>query len=167
MMQVAKLESRLTAKPAKAWIKDAKGKLVPKALFGDFWFEGELCICFADSNVGKSILAVQIADSISKGKPIPKFSNEAPQEPVIYFDFELSEKQFERRYSKNYTSHYGFHKNLIRVAKNNAAHYNDVVNYSFEQDMQRAIIESGAKKSLLIIWPCWKTILKKHQSLCP
>ena len=60
----------LTIKTANEWIEEAKFKPIPKMLFGDFWFEYELCILFADTNLGKSILAVQIANSISKGEPI-------------------------------------------------------------------------------------------------
>ncbi|MBT3748037.1 MAG: AAA family ATPase, partial [Bacteroidetes bacterium] len=59
-----------TVKTADRWIEQAKTRPIPKMLFGEFWFEGELCILFADSNVGKSILAVQIGDSISKGMHI-------------------------------------------------------------------------------------------------
>ena len=45
-------------------INDAKNKTVPKMLFSEFWHEGELSILFADTNVGKSILAVQMANAI-------------------------------------------------------------------------------------------------------
>jgi DNA primase len=63
-------------KSAADWIEEAKNKPIPKMLFGELWFEDEICILFADSNVGKSILAVQIADSITNGKPISHFSLE-------------------------------------------------------------------------------------------
>ena len=45
---------------------------------------------FADSNVGKSILAVQIADRIAR------------TDNVLYLDFELSEKQFQLRYTNEH-----------------------------------------------------------------
>src|SRR3954470_5244187 len=48
-------------------IARARTQPIPRKLFGKLWFEGEICILFADTNVGKSILAVQIADSISRG----------------------------------------------------------------------------------------------------
>ena len=35
-------------------------------LFGEFWHQGELCILFADTNAGKSVLAVQIGESIAR-----------------------------------------------------------------------------------------------------
>jgi len=55
-------------KSANTWIEEAKNKPIPKMLFGEFWYEGEICILFADTNLGKSSLAVQIADSITKGR---------------------------------------------------------------------------------------------------
>jgi RecA-family ATPase len=87
-------------------------------LFSEFWFEGELCILFADTNLGKSILAVQIGNSISKGEQIRGFKLETPKQPILYFDFELSDKQFENRYSIKFEQHYSFDSNFIRVEIN-------------------------------------------------
>lgn len=84
------------AKPANQWIEEARLRPIPKMLFGELWYEGELCILFADTNTGKSILAVQIADSISKGEPICNFQLEVAPQKIVYFDFELSDKQFEK-----------------------------------------------------------------------
>ncbi|MGB3586103.1 MAG: AAA family ATPase, partial [Tunicatimonas sp.] len=90
---------------ANKWMQQANLRPVPQMLFGELWFENELCILFADTNLGKSILAVQIANSISKGKHISGFKLEANSQPVLYFDFELSDKQFENRYSINFQQH--------------------------------------------------------------
>ena len=81
-------------KTANDWMSEAEKKPKQKHLFGDFWFENELCVLFADTNVGKSILAVQIADSISRGAPISPLCVDAEPQLVLYFDFELSERQF-------------------------------------------------------------------------
>src|SRR5690242_17028095 len=81
------------------WMENAQRKPKPKMLFDVFWHEGEMCILFSDTNLGKSILAVQLADSISTGTPIEKFRLESPPQPVILIDFELSDKQFQIRYS--------------------------------------------------------------------
>ena len=62
---------------ANGCIEEAKSRPIPEMLFGAFWYEGELCILFADTNLGKSILAVQIGDSISKGRAVPGFHMEA------------------------------------------------------------------------------------------
>ena len=85
-------------KTANNWIKQDSKRPIPKMLFSEFWYEQELCILFADTNVGKTILAVQIADSISRGHPIPGFKLEANAQKVIYCDFELNDKQFQGRY---------------------------------------------------------------------
>ncbi len=82
-----------------AWLEDAGKKPQPKALFGDFWLEGELSILFSDSGRGKSTLAMQIAEALAGGKPIAPFEIVPPAQKVLYFDFELSEEQFEARYS--------------------------------------------------------------------
>ncbi len=104
-----------TVKSGNEWLKDASQLTIPKMLFDEFWYEDEVCILFADTNTGKSILAVQIAESISSGVPIPGFRLQAKAQPVVYFDFELSEKQFERRYSADFKDHYVFHENFYRA----------------------------------------------------
>ena len=63
----------LKVMPANKWMEQAKTRPIPKMIFGEFWHEGELCILFADTNLGKSILAVQIANSISSGEQIKGF----------------------------------------------------------------------------------------------
>jgi len=116
-------------------------------LFGEFWFEGELCILFADTNLGKSILAVQIGNSISRGERIGGWRLETPRQPILYFDFELSDKQFENRYSAKFEDHYDFNDNFIRVEINpdaaipEAQGFEDYLNLSLE----RSITETGAK----------------------
>ncbi|MCU4163648.1 AAA family ATPase [Carboxylicivirga caseinilyticus] len=138
-------------KSANKWIDEAKNRPIPKMLFSEFWHESELCILFADTNLGKSILAVQIANSISKGIPIRGFKLEALQQKVLYFDFELSDKQFEVRYSDNYTNHYRFNERFQRVEINTDAELPD--NVSFEnflnESLEKAILKTGAR--ILII----------------
>lgn len=142
---------------ANKWLEQAKTTPIPQMLFSEFWHENEICILFADSNLGKSILAVQIADSISKGKRIKGFKLEAEKQPVLYFDFELSAKQFEVRYSvksqsqKVFENHYSFDDNFKRIEINPDA---DIPTQStFEnylnQSLEQSIIETGAK--ILII----------------
>lgn len=87
---------------------------IPKMLFDEFWHEGELCVLYADTGVGKSILGVQIGISIATGIQIPGFALEAPVQPVYYFDFELSGKQFQQRYSKDFQDNYVFPDNFYR-----------------------------------------------------
>lgn len=136
-----------TVKTASRWIEQAKTRPIPQMLFGEFWFDGELCILFADTNLGKSILAVQIGNSISKGEQIRGFNLETQKQPILYFDFELSDKQFENRYSIKFEQHYSFDNNFIRVEINPDAiipetqTFEDYLNYSLE----RSITETNAK----------------------
>lgn len=140
-----------TVMPASSWIELAKTRPIPKMLFGAFWFEGEVCILFSDTNLGKSILAVQIGNSISKGEPIHGFQLEAPKQPVLYFDFELSDKQFENRYSIAFESHYKWDDNFLRVEINpDAFAPEQVSNEEFLSfSLEESIIKTGAK--ILII----------------
>jgi RecA-family ATPase len=103
-------------KSANDWLQGAHKAPEAKMLFDKFWFEGELCILFADTNVGKSVLAVQIADSISRGTPIGNFQMDAAASSVLYFDFELSDKQFAKRYSSGVYGNYKFNDKLFRRA---------------------------------------------------
>lgn len=84
-------------------LNDAKTQPIPRNLYHSLIFEGEITFLFADTGVGKSIFSVQIANEI------------AAQEKVLYIDLELSDKQFQNRYSDNYKNEYVFNDNLIRI----------------------------------------------------
>lgn len=105
----------LIIKEANTWIEEAKNRPIPNMLFSELWYENEVCILFADTNLGKSVLAVQISNSISSGVPINGFKLEGTAKKVLYLDFELSDKQFENRCSQKYQNHYKFHKNFLRA----------------------------------------------------
>ena len=94
----------MNIKTANRTILEASLKPTPRSLWDCFWYEGELSCLFADSNVGKSILAVQIADCI------------AQTDNVLYLDFELSEKQFQLRYTNEHGNLYTFPERLYRVS---------------------------------------------------
>jgi hypothetical protein len=137
-----------TIQTANTWLAQANKRPVPKMLFGQFWYEGELCILFADSNLGKSILAVQIANAISSGDSVNPFDCEAEMQPVLYFDFELTEKQFEARYSINYSDHYEFSNQLYRSEMNPNSEmptgfkdFDEYLGACFE----RSIVQTGSK----------------------
>jgi hypothetical protein len=106
-------------KPAVDWLQAPTDNHDATAtLFGDFWYQGELAIMFADTNVGKSILAVQIGDSLSRGEAIPGFSAARKPEKVLYFDFELSAAQFRKRYSSDSYDNYNFAPGFTRLVFN-------------------------------------------------
>lgn len=87
-------------------IATSKDEKEPCKLWDEFWYEHEICCLFADANAGKSILAVQIANDIAK--------NLKENESVLYYDFELSKKQFSLRYMNN-GEPYNFPTNFLRV----------------------------------------------------
>jgi len=135
-----------TIKSINEWIEQAKNRPIPKMLFGQLWFENELCILFSDTNLGKSCLAVQIGNSISKGKAVNGFAFESAQQPVLYFDFELSDKQFEARYSDNFTNHYRFDNNFSRVEINPNSEPTEMNFQTYlNESLERTISDTGAK----------------------
>lgn len=92
-------------RPAGEWIEREKQRPDPVELWKTLWHEHEVSCLFADSNMGKSIYAVQIAEHVARRGM-----------KVLYFDFELAAKQFQMRYSDPATGNaYRFSPNLLRV----------------------------------------------------
>jgi RecA-family ATPase len=82
--------------------------------FFDVFFQyEELVIMFGDTGKGKSIAAVALADSISKGQSFMGLENAYGPLPVLYYDFELSDKQFEKRYTSDQGGAYSFSDNFF------------------------------------------------------
>ncbi len=138
---------------ASEWIEKAATMPTPHMLFDTMWYEGDLCILFADTNVGKSILAVQIGDSISRGQAIPGFGMDAAAQPVAYFDFELSAKQFQARYSYEYGAHYPFADTFYRAELDITDSYIERGYTSFETyltDQLEGYIEQTGIKVIII-----------------
>jgi len=147
-------------KTASEWLKTTEKPNYDTMLFGEFWHEGELCFLFADTNVGKSILAVQIGDAISRGEPVPGFRMRPQPQTVLYFDFELSARQFEQRYTSEANGNYRFSPNFYRVVFNpdatNArkfATYADYVNNALEN----VLTASGARIIIIDNISCLRT----------
>lgn len=103
------------------WMLMAENMPIKRKLAGELWFEGENAVLFADSNAGKSILAVQIADSISRGVAIDPLELTAEAQPVVYFDFEMETPQFSARYSVDGRRPYQWSANFKRVEINEDA----------------------------------------------
>lgn len=97
----------MRVKTANEWMAEAASRPDPRPLWDCLWNEGEVCCLFADSNLGKSLYAVQIANEIAK------------TEKIVYFDFELSDKQFQLRYTDKKTNTlYQFPDNFLRSEMN-------------------------------------------------
>ena len=119
-------------------MEEAMSRPNPRNLWSSCWYEGEVCCLFADSNVGKSILAVQIAEEIAR------------TEKVLYFDFELSDKQVQLRYTDEAGNLHKFPSNLLRS-------YINADEITAIEDFEEAIINSieqmavGKEAKVLII----------------
>lgn len=134
----------LSIKSANQTLMEAKQRPDPKPLWLSLWYEGEVCCLFADSNVGKSIYAVQIAESIAK------------TQRVLYFDFELSDKQFQLRYTDEQGNSYHFSDNFLRGEINKESL--DVTNFedNIISNIESATQQSGAKVLIIdnLTWIC-------------
>lgn len=74
------------------------GNNAPVRVFDAFWRSGELALMFGAAGTGKSILAVQLAGALARGRDIPGYDLEADPAPVLYVDLVMSGKQFSQRY---------------------------------------------------------------------
>lgn len=111
-------ESMLEVRPASRWITRPSQQRPRRELFGPLWREGEVAILFGPKSSGKSLLAVQLAEDIARGRNALVDSGKlkiesgrsnyqlstansqlAPALPVLLIDFELSEQQFTERYT--------------------------------------------------------------------
>lgn len=123
----------LTLRTANKTLQVASQRPDPEDLYNGLWYEGEVCCLFADSNVGKSIYAVQMADEIARLRN------------VLYVDCELSDKQFQLRYTDRETGKlHEFPDSLIRAEINPAKM--DMKNFE-EQiigDIERAAQQAAA-----------------------
>jgi hypothetical protein len=124
------------------WMELGEREPEAQMLFGEFWHQNELCILFADTNVGKSVLAVQIGNSIARGNAIAPFALQAPPANVLYIDFELSTTQFYQRYKQG-QDNYSFTDNFYRAQYNQDRELTG--NYTHADDQLIAGIEYKIK----------------------
>lgn len=167
---------------ANQWIQAEQQRPAPKMLFDHFWLQHELCILFADTNMGKSILAVQIGNSISRCEPIDHFAVHADPSNVLYIDFELSAKQFELRYTDNgrpYDFGTGFFRaefNPLAQLPYDFADFNEYISCAIEYAIKRTgadvliidnitCLRSGTEHAAqaLPLMQHLKTLKAKHQ----
>lgn len=120
-------------KPANQFMQEAALRPNPVPLWKTLWYEGEVCCLFSDSNLGKSIYAVQIATEIAKNQK------------VLLFDFELSDKQFQVRYTDDFGNLYRFPDNLFRVEINKESLDIESFYDSMLNNIEQAAIQTGAK----------------------
>jgi hypothetical protein len=121
---------------ANGTIKEAAMVANPKSLYLSFWYEGEVCCLFADCNLGKSILAVQIANEISR------------TEKVLYFDFEFLTSNFNLDIADEQGNLYTFPDNFFRVSiDRDSMDMSDLSNFedAIIKDIEDTITSTDAK----------------------
>lgn len=128
--------SILDYKTAPEWIEYAKTLPDPEMLFDSFWYEGELCFFFSDTGSGKTILAVQIAQSIATGTPIHEdVKMNTTMQKVFLCEFELSTKQFESRYKNKISGEvFKLSDNIIRAEL-------DLSKFDFSTNLEESVIK--------------------------
>lgn len=108
-----KTTARLCVRTATQRLMDAQSTpdILPHV---DVLFQSnELTFLFGDTGKGKSIMAVGIADALSKGTTFLGLENKCGPLKVLYYDFELSDKQFQKRYTNSAGVPYQFSDNLF------------------------------------------------------
>jgi len=79
-------------------LTDARNAPPLRPLFGCLWETPGIAILAGDTGVGKSVLAVHIAHLITSDKRELLGLGCAVRELVLYYDFELTDRQFEKRF---------------------------------------------------------------------
>lgn len=113
-IDVTKIPLQSKIRTATKRLEDAKH--LPDILMqlGVIWMNGELHVLFGDTGCGKSVFAVQVADALSKGKGVFNvLQNEHQKQKILLYDFELSDKQFFKRYTDENGKPFPFDENLV------------------------------------------------------
>lgn len=139
-----------TIKSANEWMAEAKMLPPQKKLIGTLFFENETSILFGETNSGKSIAAVQFADCISRGKAFGPLENTAGPQVVVYFDFELTQRQFSIRYTDETRCEYVWSNNFNRVEIDPDADYpeGDYCQYICDE-IEQVMLKAGAKVGII------------------
>ncbi len=118
-VHVGKSGPGFDVRAANDWVKGFENKRRPRRLLGEMVVEGEMTVLFGAQGTGKSLLAVQIAESVASGRDMPGFAAEARPAKVLFVDLELTNRQFAFRYIPDEDDpdgvYFQFHKNMLRV----------------------------------------------------
>jgi predicted ATP-dependent serine protease len=96
-------EKILVVRSANEWMQIARELPEERKLYDEIWLEGETSWLFGMPGSGKSLFAVQIGVEIAK------------TEPVLYCDFELSLRQFRKRYRIKDSNEFQFPDSFFRA----------------------------------------------------
>lgn len=123
------------------YLEKAKMKPDMKMIFGSFFQTGEICILAGKTGVGKSILAYQIADGISKGISILNKEMEIEPQKVLYYDFELNESHIKKRFYNYIPSENFFRPDVKELLLKNAGIFDfNIINNDIEHTGAKVII---------------------------
>lgn len=94
----------LFIKPMSEFVDDCQYAGELEEMFGPLWLENEVAVMYGTPGTGKSVLAMQIAESIARGARITPFDRAKRRKKlmpkrVLYLDFELTREQIALRYS--------------------------------------------------------------------
>lgn len=121
-------------RPLNDKLRESAQRPDPVSLWKNLWIEGELCCLFADTNVGKSIYAMQIAAEIAKSRKI------------VVFDFEMVDKQIEKRSRDTQRRLHAYPENLmhtgLEAGKLGDTPLEDVIVRAIEQAVTRHKIDT-------------------------
>lgn len=103
-------------------IKEARNRPQKRMLFKEFWYEGQIAVLFSEEGLGKSVLAMQIANENSK------------IEKVLYIDRENSDDTLYNRYVDE-TGEYQFNHNIIYppFEETNFTEVQEIIDYIIQQ----------------------------------
>src|SRR5688572_2629689 len=94
-------KSIFTVRSANECMEHGRAAAVPRRLYEELWREGELEVLYGEPGAGKSLLAMHIAQMISRGAGAGRGLNAARPQKVLYIDLKLTDEQFQVRYSGN------------------------------------------------------------------
>ena len=97
-------------KPMADVMDEARSQHPLRQLCSSLIYEDDLCMVFSDTNVGKTLLAMDIAAMIASGEDIEPYHCDTKPQKVLYIDCEMSQGQLFHRYENRL-----FHENLIRA----------------------------------------------------
>ena len=116
---------------------EASKQPIPRRLWQNtsLVFENEMTLLFASTGLGKTVLSVQMANDM------------AEEDKVLYLDLELSDVQFRKRYSDNFTDDFQFNDNLYIVNFQRRFSMPDGMDYDsyFLESLKTLLDETGAK----------------------
>ncbi len=121
-------------------------------LFGEMIVEGETTFLYGSPNSAKSTLAVALCDVWSRGTSLMGKTNTGGPRKVVYVDFEMSLKQFEKRAKDDLGSHL-FDPNFVRLTLNPDVDFRSAGFATMELFMEASleqVIQTQAPKILVI-----------------